>query len=115
MSKSPTTIRPSPALQGYIDGSGKGATTAINDLFDRHQVLRNALAMKLTEEEKQVIHAMLFGVAMNDAQFLISCLALQQDIYDEAFIKLDGAKELAEKLSTSTPAQLVATVDSLGY
>lgn len=115
MSKNPIAIRPSPALQGYISSSSKGATAAINDLFDRFQVLRSELALKLTAEEEEVIHAMLFGVAMNDSQFLIACLALPQDIGDEDFINLAGAKTLAEKLKTATPAQLVATIDSLGY
>lgn len=115
MSKSPIAIRPSPALRGYIDGSNKGATAAINDAFDRFQVLRNELSLKLTKEEEAIIHSMLFGVAMNDSQFLIACLALPQDINDDEFIKLAGAKTLAEKLKAATPAQLVATIDSLGY
>ena len=113
--KSPTTIRPSPVLQGYIDGRERGATASLNDLYDRFQILRNALALNLTDEEKQVVRVMLQGVALNDSQFIISCLALQQDIYDEDFIGLPGAEALALKLESAIAAQLVATVDSLGY
>jgi len=113
--KSPTTVRPSPVLQGYIDDRGRGATASLNDLFDRFQVLRNALAVKLTEEEKQVIRLMLQEVALNDSQFVIACMALPQDIWDEEFIGLPGAVNLADKLQLLTTAQLVATVDSLGY
>lgn len=113
----PTSIRPSPVLLAYIEGisKGKGATAAINDLFERYQVLRNELALKLTDGEKAVIHAMLHGVALNDAQFIIACLALPQDIGDEEFRGLPSSDTLAEKLKSVTPAQLVATVDSLGY
>lgn len=115
MSKNPNSIRPSPALHCYISSSNKGVTAAINDLFDRYQIMRSGLALKLTAEEAEVIRSMLFGVAMNDSQFLIACLALPQDINDEEFINLAGAKTLAEKLKNATPAQLVATIDSLGY
>lgn len=115
MSNKPTTIRPSPVLRAYLGSRQYGATASLNNLYDRYQILRNALALNLTDEEKQVVKQMLQGVALNDSQFVIACLALQQDIYDDEFIALPGSKTLAEKLSAANTAELVATVDGLGY
>ena len=114
------SITPSPALRRYIEERAEkygesGATGRINDLFDRYQVMRKQLAISLTDDEKTIIRAMLRGVALNDAQFSIACMALQQDCFDDEHSEMSSINSLQDKLQAANLAQIMATIDLLGY
>ena len=114
------SITPSPKLREYIEQRAEkygesGATGRINDLFDRYQVMRKELAISLTEDEKTIIRAMLHGVALNDAQFSIACMALKQDCFDDEYSEMSSINSLQNKLQAASLPQIMATIDLLGY
>jgi len=99
ISRNPS-FTPSPHLRDYLNNSKTGVTQTLNDLFDRHRMMIELDAIRLTKPEQQALAAHLQGVFMDT----IAIQSVPQDVIET------GNESLINKLQNATFGQVLATL-----
>ena len=109
------SITPSPSLRRDLELHRRllGTTGRINQIWDRYSYLVRAEALRLDDDERQVLLNLLSG-SLVDVNFLTG---LEQEVRDcDDYI--DGnpsARTLLEKVRAASYGQRLATIEEVGF
>ena len=112
LSRNPS-FTPSPSLRNNLEYRKEGTTERINQIWDRYKYLQMQAGIHLELAEKQVLLNVLTGSLIEPS--FIECLAHEVIDSDDYIDGSDAAKTLYEKTKNASYAELLATVDRLGF
>ena len=107
------SFTPSPKLRANLEERREGTTERLNQIWDRYEYLQLQAGIHLESAEKQVLLNVLSGSFIEPS--FIEHLAHEIIDSDDYIEGIDTAKTLYEKVKNATYAELLATVERLGY
>lgn len=112
LSRNPS-FTPSPKLRVNLESRREGTTGRLNQIWDRYEYLQIESGIHLEPGEKQVLMNILSGSFVEPS--FIACLAHEVIDSDDYIAGTDAAKTLYEKTKNASYAELLATVERLGF
>lgn len=112
LSRNPS-FTPSPKLRDNLESRKEGTTSRLNQIWDRYSHLQIQSGIHLEPEEKLVLLNILSG-AYIDPSF-IEHLAHEVIDSDDYLADTDAAKTLYKKTKNASYAELLATIERLGF
>lgn len=112
LSRNPS-FTPSPKLRANLESRSEGTTERLNQIWDRYEHLQMQSGIHLEPEEKQVLLRVLTGSFIEPS--FIEHLAHEIIDSDDYIAGIDAAKKLYEKTKNASYAELLATIERLGF
>ncbi|PAJ71759.1 hypothetical protein CJF42_25020 [Pseudoalteromonas sp. NBT06-2] len=112
ISRNPS-FTPSPSFRKNINDNKLGTTERLNQIWDRYEYLLQSNALHLEPEEKQVLTNILSGSFIEPS--FIEHLAQEVIDSDDYIAGNEAAKSLYEKMKNVSYAEILATVERLGF
>jgi hypothetical protein len=115
MSKLPRnpSFTPSPKLRADLEARKEGTTERLNQIWDRYEYLQLQAGIHLDPDEKQVLLNVLSGSFIEPS--FIEHLAHEIIDSDDYIDGNSAAKSLYDKVKNASYAELLATVERLGF
>jgi hypothetical protein len=109
------SFTPSPSLRRDLElhHGALGTTGRINQIWDRYSHLVRAEALRLDDDERQVLLNMISG-SLIDVNFLTG-LELEVCDSNDYLEGSPAARTLLEKVSAATYGQRLATIEAVGF
>ena len=112
LSRNPS-FTPSPKLRTNLESRSEGTTERLNQIWDRYEYLQMQSGIHLEPAEKQVLLNVLSGSYIEPS--FIEHLAHEVIDSDDYLAGTDAAKTLYEKAKNASYAELLATIERLGF
>ena len=107
------SFTPSPQLRDNLESRKEGTTERLNQIWDRYNYLQQQSGIHLEPAEKQVLVNLLSGSFIEPS--FIEHLAHEVIDSDDYIDGVDAAKSLYNKTENASYAELLATIERMGF